>query len=121
MWQNGQGEHHEDSRIYVTVEATGPNNIIKGNNCGLDPNRNIVDTSSGAGGQNYGIEVINQTLAAHGLPRDQMAPREQAFADALVAAMLQVTGEIVGLALRRSFDLVTPTLEGARLAFPEGG
>jgi len=66
-------------------------------------------------------EVINQTLAAHGLPRDQMAPREQAFADALVAAMLQVTGEIVGLALRRSFDLVTQTLEGARLAFPEGG
>ena len=66
-------------------------------------------------------EVVNQALAAHGLARDQLSPREQAFADALVAALLQVTGEIVGLALRRSFDLVTQTLEEARLAFPEGG
>ncbi len=64
--------------------------------------------------------LVNQALAAHGMAREQLAPREQAFVDAVMAAMLHITGEIVGLAMRRSSELVVAALEQARLGFPDG-
>jgi hypothetical protein len=63
--------------------------------------------------------VLAQALAAYGIPREQMSGREQAFVDALLAGTLQIVGEIVGLAMRQSADLVGEALAGASFGFPD--
>jgi hypothetical protein len=62
--------------------------------------------------------VISQALAAYGIPTEQMSPRETAFVDAILAGMLQVLGEIVGLAMRRSADLLIEALTQATVGYP---
>jgi hypothetical protein len=63
--------------------------------------------------------VVADTLRAYGLPKDQMSARETAFVDALLAGILQVVGEIVGLAMRRSADLVVEALSEAQLGYTQ--
>ena len=62
--------------------------------------------------------MLEQALAAQGIERQQMSPREAAVADAVMQACLQVIGEVVGLAMRRSADLLATALDTARVGFP---
>ena len=65
--------------------------------------------------------VMAEALAAHGVPRDGMSAREGAFADAILNGMLQILGEIVGLSLRRSTDLLIEAMSRAQIGFPAEG
>ena len=63
--------------------------------------------------------VLSRALEARGAPRESLSPREAALVDALLAAVLEVMVEVVGLAMRRSADLVAGTLAEARVGFPD--
>ena len=63
--------------------------------------------------------VLGQALSAYGIPRDGMTERERAFVDALLTGMLQIVGEVVGLAMRRSADLVADSLSRVRVSMAE--
>jgi hypothetical protein len=62
--------------------------------------------------------LLAEMLTAHGMAPESLSPRERALADAVYAACLQMTGEVVGLALRSATDLIRQALAEARLAFP---
>ena len=63
--------------------------------------------------------VLSRALEAHGIPRQSLSPREAALVDALLAALLEMMVEVVGLAMRQSADLVDGSLAEARVGFPD--
>lgn len=65
--------------------------------------------------------VVAQAMAAYGVPKEGMSAREAAFVDALVAGILQVVGEIVGLAMRTDADILIDALSKGSLGFEDGG
>lgn len=71
--------------------------------------------------QRHFPEILARALTARGIPAAQMSARETAFADALLDGMLEIVGEIVGMALRRSAELVSDAFAHAQLSFAESG
>ena len=63
--------------------------------------------------------ILDRALESVGLPRSALTEREAALADALLAELLEVTGEVVGLAMRQGADLLIDSLSKARVGFDD--